>query len=170
MNLQAWVNHVLSDDRLIANLVAIHLIIGVLLIVGVVLRKLLTHGGDQFARWTGLHWLDGFSKEATRKIRNGLFWVILLAMTGTLVAGIGYHISGRDMRQDIREWYTHLTGAEVLHMGIALAELVILGVAVHFAFRLIRRFKNPLQVKAMQVLPHGAAADLDQSPAAAPSP
>ena len=161
MNLQTWTNNFVADDRLIANLVAVHLIIAGLLIVGIVLRKILTQGGEQFARWTGLHWLDGFSKEATRRLRTILFWIILALMAGTVLAGLGYQAGGRDMRQDVTDWYTHLTGAQILHMGLALGELVLLGLMIPLAVGLVRRLKSPLEARAASLLPH--VPDLENS-------
>ena len=60
----------LTDDRLVSNLVCVHALLGALLILSVLLRKLAIQGGSQLVRWTGLHWLDGISKEAVRHVRR----------------------------------------------------------------------------------------------------
>jgi len=154
MNIHSWINSFFADDRLLANLVAVHLVLAVILVAAVVLRRLLTHGGEQFARWTGLHWLDGFSKEATRKMRGMLFWMVLTLLAGTVIGGVGYHLAGRDMRQDVLNWYAHLTGAQIFRIGLALGQLVLLALAVPFALRLIRRARAFLQAQALDLLPH----------------
>src|SRR5436305_34328 len=70
MDLSRWLN----DERLLANLIGIHVVLAVVLLVSIVLRKLLKNGGDQFARWTACHWLEGASKEAVKSMRSMLFW------------------------------------------------------------------------------------------------
>ena len=164
MNISNWVNGLFADERLIANLVAIHLILAVLLVTAVVLRRILTHGGDQFARWTGLHWLDGFSKEATRKLRGLLFWLVLAMMAGSVIGGIAYHVSGRDMRGEVVDWYSHVTGAQMLRLGLALGQLVLLGLVLNFSLRLVRRALVTFEIKVLAWLPQPAHEAMDPRP------
>ncbi len=55
-----------ADDRLLTNMIGLHIVLGALLIASVVMRRIIMHGGNHVVRWTGFHWLDGFSKEAVR--------------------------------------------------------------------------------------------------------
>lgn len=144
----------LSDDRLLANLIGLHIVLCAVLIISVVLRKVLIHGGDELARWTGLHWIDGFSKEAVRRIRSLLFWTTLSLMLMTAVAGGIYHFRGRDIRLDVTDWYQHLTARQIFSVGLALGELVALCVGTYFAVRLVRRAAKALHAYALTLLPH----------------
>ena len=56
----------ITDDRLVSNLIALHVLLALILVVSVVLRKLIVHGGSQLAHWTGMHRLDDIGKEAVR--------------------------------------------------------------------------------------------------------
>src|SRR5688500_13641296 len=109
MDLHTRIGQWLGDDRLLANLVGLHVCLAGVLIFSILVRKLLIHGGAVLVRWTGLHWLDGFSQEAVRRIRSLLFWSTLCTIAVLYLAGGVYHFSGRDARLDLREWYEHMT-------------------------------------------------------------
>ena len=161
MDLHTRIGSWLGDDRLLTNLVGLHILLAAILVVSVVLRKLLIHGGDQLARWTGLHWLEGFSREAVRRTRSFLFWSTLGLMTLAVLSGILYHMAGRDIRSDLTNWYNHLTAAEIFNFGVALGQLVLLGVGVYFGLRLVRRARRGLQDYALNLLPHKCPLGLD---------
>jgi small conductance mechanosensitive channel len=139
MDLNALVGGLLNNDRLLANLVGIHVILGALLLASVLVRKTFKHGGRQFVRWTHLHWLEGLNREAHRSLRGLLFWVTLGLMAASIVSMGVYHASGRDLRVDLQDWYTHLTGVQILAVGVLLGKLVLVAVLTAVAFRLIRR-------------------------------
>ena len=63
MDLHTRIGHWLSDERLLANLIGVHVSLGAILIFSVIVRRILINGGDQLVRWTGLHWLDGDRKS-----------------------------------------------------------------------------------------------------------
>ena len=70
MDLSKWLN----DERLLANLIGIHVVLAVILIASIILRKLLKNSGDHLTRWTALQWLEGISREAVKGLRSMLFW------------------------------------------------------------------------------------------------
>src|SRR4051812_35325776 len=92
------VDSLMSDERLLANLVGIHIVLGVILVGSFLVRRLLGHGGNVLVRWTGLTWLDGVNREAMRGVRSMLFWCGLGLMAATVVSMSVYHVSGRDLR------------------------------------------------------------------------
>jgi small conductance mechanosensitive channel len=155
MDITAWV----TDDRLVINLIAIHAILGAIFLVSVVLRRVIMHGGSQLVRWTGLHWLDGVSKEAVRHVRSLLFWSTVALMVLAVISGSIYHVAGRDVREDVRTWYSQLTARDIVALAVALGELALVGVGMFFGLRLIRRGTPYLEHFALQHLPHRAHPD-----------
>jgi small-conductance mechanosensitive channel len=149
MDLSKWLN----DERLLANLIGIHIVLAVILVVSIVLRKLLKNGGEQVARWTGLQWLDNASKEAVKGARSLLFWSTVTLMILSVVSVAVYHFSGRHAHEDFKEWYGQLTSAHLMSFGIMLGKLVLLTLGVAVAFRLIRRLRVFLEVQVHHHLP-----------------
>ena len=135
MDLGKWLN----DERLLANLIGIHVILGVLLLVSILLRKLLKNGGEQFVRWTGLAWLESFSKDALSGMRSMLFWTTIVLMIVSVGSMAVYHLSGRHAQADLAALANQLTGAHLTAFGIVLAKLVGLALVVVVGFRLLRR-------------------------------
>lgn len=153
MDLHTRIGNLLSDERLLINLIGAHVLLGAVLLVSAILRKLLIRGGDHFARWTGLHWLDGVSKEATRRVRTLLFWATLCVMFAVVAGAVIYHVAGRDMRADVGTWYAQLTAKQILGLGIALGEMVLLFLGMLLALRLVRRGRSILETHALENLP-----------------
>src|SRR5579864_141202 len=139
MDIIYWIGEKLSDERLLFNLIAIHLLLGATLLVSVILRRLLVHGSKHMVHMTGFTWLHGVSHEASRRMRSLLFWVTLGVMATITVVGIGYHFCNNDIRQDIKIWYANLTWAEARAIGLALGELVLLGIGSWYVARQVRR-------------------------------
>src|ERR1051325_4975135 len=133
MDFSKW----LGDERLLANLIGIHIILAVLLTVSMILRKLLKNSGEHFIRWTGLHWLDGISREAVKGLRSMLFWTTVSLMIFSVVATAVYHASGHDVRKDARDGYEQLSTAHLVTFGTMLGKLVLLTLAMGIIFRLI---------------------------------
>src|SRR4051794_32951526 len=90
----------LSDERLLTNLIAVHVVVGALLILSVLVRQALQHGGDRLFVWAGLPSLRGVTQEAAEHVRNLVYWVTLGLMLAAFAAGALYHLAGRDIRQD----------------------------------------------------------------------
>src|SRR5260370_31285783 len=99
----------LADGRLGTNLIAIHGVITVTVLVALVLRRLITHGGNQFVRWTKLSWLESASEVAARRALTMLSWLTTGVISAAVVGGMTYHLAGRDIRLDLRTWYDRLT-------------------------------------------------------------
>ena len=145
MDLHTSIGEFLTDDRLLFNLIAIHALIGVTLIVSMIVKQVLVRGSDRLAHLTGLHWLDGVSQEAVRRARSVLFWLTLGAMVLILGGGIVYHVTGGDIRDDLSDWYTHLTRADLLLLIVAMVELVAVVATTWMAVRWVRRLRHTLQ-------------------------
>lgn len=133
------ITKIINDERLLANLIGIHIVLGVLLLVSVVLRRILKNGGEQVARWTGINWLDGVSKEAVKGLRNLLFWTTVVAMVVSVGSLVVYHMFGRDIRGDVQELTSQLTLAHITSFAIMAGKIVAVAVGVALTFRLIRR-------------------------------
>src|SRR5262249_55618460 len=110
---------VASDGRLLANLIAVHLLVMAWLGLSVALRWLLTHSSPRLGRWANTARLKSFSEEASRHGHTMLFWLTVTAMALTALGGIGYHLVGRDVRHDLSDWYSHLTPEDFLRLGLA---------------------------------------------------
>jgi moderate conductance mechanosensitive channel len=137
MDLSKWLN----DERLLANLIGIHVVLAVLLVLSVVLRRTLKSASEQLARWTGLQWLDAISKEAGKGMRAVLFWSTVTLMVASIASMAAYHLSGRDLRADVKESYADLTSAHLLAFGAIVGKLVLLAIGAAIAFRLVRRLR-----------------------------
>lgn len=154
-----WLSKI-ADDRLLANLVALHLVLGLVYVGAIVLRRVIMHGSTRIAGWTGLHWLDGISMEAARRARALLFWTTIGLMVLAVAGAAAYQAMGRDIRHDIQAWYSELTGPQIFAMGVALGELVLVAIGVYLGVRLVRRAKRNLEAHAFEHLPFKAPADL----------
>jgi small conductance mechanosensitive channel len=139
MNFFVKIGEYLSDDRLLFNLVAIHVLLGATLVVSIILRRLLVHGSKHVVHMTGLRWLHGVSNEASKRIRSLLFWLTLGVMATIILGGIGYHYFQNDIRRDIKVWYANLTWAEARTIFVAVVELVFLGIGSWFLTRQVRK-------------------------------
>jgi small-conductance mechanosensitive channel len=140
MDFFARLGDFLSDDRLLINLIAIHVLLAATLIASILVRSLLIQGSTQLFRFWGLARLDGAGQEAVRRLRVLLFWSTVGVMTTTVVGGIGYHLAGRDIRHDLAGWYEQLTWAELIHLVVATAELILLAFAGWLIVRQLRRW------------------------------
>ncbi len=140
MAIVSRIGEFLSDDRLLFNLIAIHVLLVSSLIVSIVLRRLLAHGGNHLVQLTGLSWLHGMSQEASRKLKTFFFWTTLGAMALTVLGGLFYHAQGRDVRGDFSHWYEQLTWKDLWIFGRASAELALLGVGIWLGTKQLRRW------------------------------
>ncbi len=130
----------LSDDRLLFNLVAVQVLLVTTLLISILLRRLLMHGSNHLVHLTGLHWLQGVSREAARRLRVLFFWVTLGTMAVLIVGGIVYHASGRDVRGDCALWYAQLTWTELFRFGRGAGELFLLALGIWLGIRQLRRW------------------------------
>ncbi|MSU77448.1 MAG: mechanosensitive ion channel family protein [Gemmataceae bacterium] len=165
-------NQILNDERLLANLIGVHAALGAILVVSVVLRRMLKQGGDQVSRWTGVAWLDNLAKESAKGLRAVLFWSTVLLMVAIIVAMVVFHVSGRDLRIDVKDWFNHLTGATLASFGLLLTKLVGLALGIGLAFRLLRKARISAEVYVHHHLPKHVHPDtpLLNSQSLAPTP
>src|SRR5262249_46288675 len=120
-------------------------LIVVVILAGLVLRALLAHGRSRLTGLKGLRWVQNVGQEAVPRLR---FLVSLLTLAISLVAAVGgvvYHRAGRDVRQDISDWYQQLTTGDVFNLVEALVVLIALALGSWLAVRVIRRVRPRLQ-------------------------
>jgi len=165
MDLSKWLN----DDRLLANLIGIHVILAVILIVAVVLRKLVKNSGEWLASWTGLTWLDGASQEAIKSLRSVLFWATIVLMIGSILSVAIYHVSGRHIQEDLKDWYAQMTSEHLKVFGMIAVKLVALALGVFLVFRVISNLRILLEAHTHYHLPSHVHPELDKSDPAASS-
>jgi moderate conductance mechanosensitive channel len=139
MNFLSHFNDSLSDGRLGANLIAIHGLITLAVLVALILRRLIAQGSTRMARWTGIRWLEAASEEAARRVRSLLFWLTLATIGLSIVAGVCYHLAGRDIRHDLTKWYEQFTILELVQLGAGAAEIAGIIAGTWFLLRLVRR-------------------------------
>jgi small conductance mechanosensitive channel len=160
MDLSKWLN----DERLLANLIGIHVVLAVLLILSVVMRRTLKSVSEQLARWTGCQWLDTLSREAGKGMRTVLFWSTVTLMVGSVASMCAYHLSGRDLRGDVKECYADLTSAHLIAFGAIVGKLVLLAIGTAIAFRLVRRIRVFLETFVHHHLPKHVHPDTAPAP------
>ena len=149
MDINKWFN----DDRLLANLIGVHIALAAILIASIVFRKLLKTGSEQIVRWMGLRWLGRASKEAIKGMHSILFWSTVALMIVSVVAMATYHLSGRHAHNDFKDWYGQLTSAHLMTWGAMLGKLVLVALGVAVVYRLIRRLRVFLEVQVHHHLP-----------------
>lgn len=152
MDLLLSVRDFFADDRLLANLIGIHVVLGTILIISFIVQKVLLQGGDSLVRWTGLRWLDHVGKEANRRVRTMMFWTTIVSLIAAFAAGIVYHAAGRDMRGDVGQWYQHLTSGQLFAFGWLVGKLALLVCAVKFGIGLVRRGRVFLEKYTLNLL------------------
>jgi small-conductance mechanosensitive channel len=133
------VRDLLTESRFIANVTVIYGGIVMLVLLSLVVRRLIGRSGESLGRWTEMHWLDGFGREAAQRARRLLAWITWAAVVVLGVGGIVYHAFGRDVRQDSRSWYTGVTADRWLEMGLRAAGVAGLVVAGWLVIRIVRR-------------------------------
>jgi small conductance mechanosensitive channel len=142
MNLLSRLGSIFFDDRLAANLVAIHGLITLSVLAALVLRRLISRGSNRLARWTGLAWLAAASEEAARRLRALLLWLTVLVIVLLIGAGAGYHAYGRDIRQDLGTWYRDLETSELFHLAFTAGLVVATLLAAWLSVRLLRKIRT----------------------------
>jgi moderate conductance mechanosensitive channel len=161
---------VLNDDRLLANLITIHVVLAVLVIISIILRKLLKNGGEQIARWTGFTWLEGVGKEAVKGMHSMLFWITVGLMIVMVASTAVYHVAGRDARNDFVSLSEQVTLTHLTALGIAIGKLVGLMIGIALSFRLVRRLRVFLEVYVHHHLPRHVLPEAAAVPAATSGP
>jgi small conductance mechanosensitive channel len=145
MELVSRLDTSLSDGRLGFNLIAIHAAITLAVLISLVLRRVVTHGGSRLGQLTGLRWLGAAGEEAAKRARSLLFWLTLAAVFLSILAGSLYHVAGRDIRVDLRDWYRNLTVAELTSIGFRCALAAGAFIAAWASVRTARRLWPALE-------------------------
>jgi moderate conductance mechanosensitive channel len=138
-----------SDGRLLANLIAIHIVVLAFLGVSIGLRWLVTRATARLARNSGNDRLKKFSEELSRYSYNVLFWVTIIAIALTTLGGITFHFVGHDVRHELRAWYHSLTADDLIHFGGALAGLAMVAIVTFGIIRMVRQLLPLLQSYAL---------------------
>lgn len=161
MNVHALVTELLANERLLANLIGIHVLLAALLLVSFALRKTFQHSVSALIHWTELHWLHPLHERVHRMLCRILFWLTLILMFVACAATAVYHWLGQDIRADLRDWYHQLTRDHYIRAGIITAKVAAVMVIAVIAFRVIRRLSAMLEEQVRQRLPQPTPAALD---------
>jgi small conductance mechanosensitive channel len=145
---------VASDGRLLANLIAIHLVVLTFLGISMALRWLVTRAAARLARSSGNERLVRLSQDLSRYSYNMLFWLTITAMALATLGGVAFHFVGRDVRHEIRGWYYGLTPEDFVRWGAALAGLAVLVIVTFAVVRVLRRVLPALESYALGRLGH----------------
>jgi small-conductance mechanosensitive channel len=156
----------LSDDRLLANLIAIHVLLVALLLVSLAIRKLVQSGGQRFLSWFGFSWLRGVTEEATSTARDFVYWITVALMVGSFTGAVFYHLAGRDIRADgVTLWHQHFTAEDAIGLGILAGKLLGIAIGAWFACGLVRQFRRRFESSARTMLPESEIVDeIDSAP------
>ena len=98
MDFPALVNELLANERLLANLIGINVVLGALLVLSIALRKTLRHSTHALIRWSEMHWLRPLHERAHRTLGRILFWLTLTLMFVACVGTAVYHYGSRRSR------------------------------------------------------------------------
>ncbi|HKI38102.1 MAG TPA: mechanosensitive ion channel family protein [Gemmataceae bacterium] len=139
----------LTESRFIANVTVSYGLIVVMILLSLLVRRLLGHGGERLAHWTGLHWLDGVGREAAHRSRRLIARLTLLGVVLLLAGGVAYHLLGRDVRTDCYEWYSRITAEQWLDVGLRAAAVFGLAVAGWVGVRVVRRLRALLEPRVV---------------------
>jgi small conductance mechanosensitive channel len=153
------VRDLLTETRFVANVTVIYGGIVVLVVLSLVARRLIGHGGEHLAQWTGLRWLDGFGREAAQRTRRLIAWLTWAAVVVLGAGGVVYHAVGRDVRHDLRAWYADITADRWLDLGLRAAGVVGLVVAGWLGIRVVRRLCALAEAKAVARIGKMVSAD-----------
>jgi small conductance mechanosensitive channel len=139
----------LADERFTANLIATHGVIVALVIVALVLRRLLVRAHHHLKSWTDQPDLEALSNQAVRHGHRLLFWLAVLAILGTVAAGIAFHLIGGDIREEIGTWLDRFTVKHLIHMGVGcgvvLATLITCSILVRVLRQLLPSIHHKVQ-------------------------
>jgi small conductance mechanosensitive channel len=143
------VRDLLTEPRFVANVTVIYGGVVVMVLLSLVTRRLIGHGGEHLSRWTGLHWLDRFGREAAHRSRRLIAWLTWAAVVVLGAGGVVYHAVGRDVRQDFRDWYADFTGEWWLRLGLRAAGVVGVAVGGWLTVRVLQRLCAWAEAKAV---------------------
>src|SRR5437762_835389 len=135
MELLSFFTDLFANDRLGANLIAVHGTITATVLISLVLRRLVIKGGSQLIGRAGHRWLEAASEKAIRRARTVPFWLTVGLLVATALGGIVYHLAGRDIRLDVGAWCARLTLEELWVVARVVGELLALALAAWFAVR-----------------------------------
>lgn len=144
MDFSSRIQTLFADGRFDANLIVVYGLMVITVILYLVVRRLLARGSN-LARWTRLQRLDAVSEQAILRTHKFAFWLAASTLGFTAVVGLAYHLVGGDVRQYFGDWYSHLTGTDVLEAALAGVVLVVLGVAAGSAGWVVRRYRPKLE-------------------------
>src|SRR5262249_42847226 len=82
---------------------------------------------------------------AAKRARAVLFWLTLATVFLSVVAGSLYHVAGRDIRIDLRDWYDHLTVAELTSAGVRCGLALAAFIAAWAVVRAVRKLWPKLE-------------------------
>lgn len=139
MDILAAIRTPLTDERFSANLILFYGLVSLTVIVSLVLRRLLARGSSRLAQWSGRYGFDTVGEEAVVRARSLLSWLTCVTVAGVIVAGLGYHVAGRDIRHDAETWIARMTLADLFGVCVRFGAVAVLGTAAWGAVWALRR-------------------------------
>jgi small conductance mechanosensitive channel len=134
-----------ADDRLLANL-------GVFCSAALLIASIVLLARHRLARLRKplpppetLTWRHRFTDDVHRHTCTCLFWATLLIVGSGLLAGVGYHFAGHDVREDVNAWYGRMTVRELEEVGGVFGFLAVLGLLTEFSVWLVRRLRPHIE-------------------------
>jgi small-conductance mechanosensitive channel len=138
----------LTDDRLMANVIAGHALVTITFLLAVLTRRGLREAGEGLKIPFATAWIHSLGDQAVKSARDMVFWATIALHTLIATAVIGYHFVGRDIRHDVRHWCMEISSDSLwdigFRLGLALGSLVV----AWFATRIVRQLGPRLETWA----------------------
>jgi small conductance mechanosensitive channel len=151
----AWfsaLHDLLTDDRLTANIIAGHGLVTVTFLAAVVVRRLMKQAGEGLKIPFAAAWARSLGEEAIKRARNIVFWATLCLHSLIAVGVVGYHMSGRDTREDFKLWVRQLEADSIWRIGLGVVSALATLATAWIAIRLVRSAGPRFQAWAIKHL------------------
>lgn len=152
------IRHHLADGRLATNLVAFYGLVVVMVVGSLMLRRWLGRRAAVAAQ-SGPQWLQRLRIDLSQGARTVVFWLTIVFVAVTTLAGIGFHWAGRDVRHELRYWLGAHTASELTRLGFRAAALLAIFTVCRALVWLVRRGRPLLEKELARVLGQGANRD-----------
>lgn len=137
--------HHLADGRLATNLVAFYGLVVVMVMGSLMLRRWLTRRAATAGAQTGPEWLRTLRIEAARRARAMLLWATVIVVAGTVLAGVVYHYSGRDIRGELKVVLGLFTANELIRLAFRSAAIIGLLMVSRVGVAIVRKLGPKLE-------------------------
>jgi small conductance mechanosensitive channel len=132
-------------EPLLANLLAVVGLAALVLAGCWALHRVLHAGCGQIHAWTGSHHLGAWGNKAAHRAGCLLFRLALAGVALVAVAGLAYHLAGRNARADVGACCDWLGPDDLLQAGLRLGGMVLVLSAAWVAVKAARRLRPHLE-------------------------